>query len=117
MAGKLGLKVLGEIKTEAERRATRKIVPKPARTDFQFSLEEVDRLHDNTSVIVARDGSLILKPANSGAQRGKPPRLLIPATPEAVDAMAAALKQLLADEERMAAKVESFNEWVNRNPQ
>ena len=118
--GNLGLKVLGEIQTEAEERAARKAAGKAAKgnkpADPRYSADELERLHANTSVVVAKDNTILLKPANTGARRGRAPRLLIPATPEAIDAMAEGLKELLADEERMAAKVESFNEWAGRNP-
>ena len=115
--GSIGLSVLGEIKKTQEEAAARKAAGKSAKkgdapTDPRYSADELERLFANTGVIVAKDGSVLLKPANTGARRGRAPRMLVAATPEAIDAMADGLKSLLADEERMAAKIESFKEWA-----
>ncbi len=112
----IGLSVLAEIKADADQKAKDKKAGKASKgakgSNPAYSADELERLLTNTGVIVAQDGTVLLKPANTGARRGRAPRCLIPATPEAVDKLCEGLKMLIADEATMAEKVNSFKSWA-----
>ena len=116
MAKRIGLSVLASIKAEADQKAADKAAGKSSGNKGEhnpsYSADEFERLISNTGVIVAKDGTILLKPANTGARRGRAPRALVEATPEAVDKFCEGLKMLLADDEVMAEKVNSFKAWA-----
>lgn len=108
----IGLSVLASIKQEAADKAAGKAAKGDKEHNPAYSADELERLVANTGVIVAKDGTLLLKPANTGARRGRAPRLLIEATPEAVDKLCEGLKMLIADGEAMGEKRASFEKWA-----
>ena len=112
----IGLSVLASIKQEAADKAKAKAEGKATTGETEhnpaYSADELERLLANTGVIVTRDGDLLLKPANTGARRGKAPRLLIKATVEDIDKLAEGLKMLIADEEAMGEKRADFERFI-----
>ena len=114
-AKRIGLSVLASIKAEAEQKAQAKAEGKSGKdgdNNPAYSADELERLIANSGVIVASDGTVLLKPANTGARRGRAPRLLIEATPESIDKLCEGLKLLVADEATMAEKVSNFKAWI-----
>lgn len=118
-SGSMGLSVLADIKAESEAKAKAKADRKAAKgkggkakpADPRYSADEFERLSANTGVTVAKDGTVLLRPANSGPRRGRAARLLVEATPEAIDALCESLKAILADEALMGEKRASFEAW------
>lgn len=113
----IGLSVLAQIKAEAEDKAKRKAQGKANKGEAEhspaYSADASERLFANTSVILSKDDEILLKPANTGARRGRAPRLIVEATEAAVDQLCADLKALIKDEALMAEKRASFEEWRN----
>ena len=118
--GSMGLGILAGIKDEQARKQADKAAGKASKGDKAtspaYSSDELERLLANTGCIVAADGTVLLKPANPGARKGRAPRLLVEATEEAIDKLCEGLKALIADEATLTEKVESFKAWAAKNP-